>query len=193
LINDDIFEQFPVLETERLILREITPADAEDVFRIYADPQVIRYWGSAPLASIDEAGHKIQGVIDAFREREGIRWAFTLKGDDRLIGSGGHWRLMKQHQRSEIGYELAPEHWGQGIMSEAVGAIVQFGFERMGLHSVEAQIEPANRASRGVLEKLGFVQEGYFRENFFFDGTFGDTAVFSLLKADWLKRHKVAR
>jgi ribosomal-protein-alanine N-acetyltransferase len=177
-----------VLETERLILREIRPDDVEDVFRIYSDPQVIRYWGSAPLIAIDEARRKIQGIIDAFREREGVRWAFTLKGDDRLIGSGGHWRLLKQHQRSEIGYELAPEYWGQGLVAEAFGAILRFGFERMGLHSVEAQIDPANRASRRVLEKLGFVQEGYFRENYYFDGVFTDTAIFSLLKCDWLRR-----
>jgi RimJ/RimL family protein N-acetyltransferase len=185
MLNESVFETFPVLETERLILREITPADAEDLFRIYADPQVMRYWGSPPLRSIDEARAKIQLISDAFREREGIRWAITRKGCDRLIGSGGHWRLVKQHMRSEIGYELAPEHWGRGIVPEAFEAILRFGFERMGLHSVEAQIDPANQGSRRVLEKLGFVQEGYFRESYFFDGAFTDMAVFSLLKAGW--------
>jgi ribosomal-protein-alanine N-acetyltransferase len=188
MLNETVFDVFPVFETERLVLREITPDDAEDVFRIYADPQVMRYWGSAPMRSIDEAHGKIAGIAAAFGEREGIRWAITRKGSNQLIGSCGHWRLIKQHFRSEIGYDLAPEHWGQGIMPEAVGAILRFGFERMGLHSVEAQIEPNNQGSRRVLEKLGFVQEGYFRENFYYDGTFTDTAVFSLLKADWLKR-----
>jgi ribosomal-protein-alanine N-acetyltransferase len=187
-MNESAFDSFPVLETERLILREIRPDDVEDVFRIYSDPQVIRYWGSAPLIAIDEARLKIQSTAEAFQAREGIRWAFTRKGEDRLIGSGGHWRLLKQHQRSEIGYELAPEHWGQGLVAEAFGAILRFGFERMGLHSVEAHIDPANVASRRVLEKLGFVQEGYFRENYFFDGVFTDTAVFSLLKRDWVTK-----
>jgi ribosomal-protein-alanine N-acetyltransferase len=186
MLKETVFDVFPVLETERLILREITPDDAEDIYRIFADPAVIRYWGAAPMGSIGEAQGKIAGITAAFREREGIRWAITRKGDNRLIGSCGHWRLVKQHFRSEIGYELAPEHWGQGVMPEAVGALLRFGFERMGLHSVEAQIEPNNQGSRRVLEKLGFVQEGYFRENFYFDGTFTDTAVFSLLKADWL-------
>jgi ribosomal-protein-alanine N-acetyltransferase len=185
MLNDTIFDIFPVLETERLILREVGPSDAEQVFRIYSDPQVMRYWGSAPMGSIEEAHGKIAGYTAAFGARSGIRWAITRKGDDRLIGSCGHWRLMKQHLRSEIGYELAPEQWGQGIMPEAVGAIVRFGFEHMGLHSVEAQIEPNNQGSRRVLEKLGFVQEGYFRQNYFFDGEFTDTAVFSLLKTDW--------
>ena len=188
MFDDTIFDQFPTLETERLLLRAFTPDDAEALFRIYSDPQVMRYWGSPPLRTIDEAQRKIQGIAEDFQAREGIRWAFTLKGDDRLIGSGGHWRLLKQHQRSEIGYELAPEYWGQGLVPEAFRAILRFGFERMGLHSVEAQIDPANQGSRRVLEKLGFSQEGYFRENYWFDGTFTDTAVFSLLKHDWLPK-----
>ena len=193
MLNETVFDAFPVLETERLILREITPDDAEEILRIFADPRVIRYWGAAPMASIEEAYGKIAGITAAFREKFGIRWAITRRGSNRLIGSCGHWRLIKQHRRAEIGYELAPEHWGQGLMPEAVGAILRFGFERMGLHSVEAQIEPDNQGSRRVLEKLGFVQEGYFRENSYFDGTFTDTAVFSLLKADWLRRDKVTR
>ncbi|HET9222494.1 MAG TPA: GNAT family protein [Roseiflexaceae bacterium] len=186
MLDETVFDTFPVLETERLILREIRLSDAEEVFRIYSDPQVMRFWGSAPMASLEEARGQIAGRAAAFSARSGIRWAITRKGDDRLIGSCGHWRLIKQHMRSEIGYDLAPELWGQGIMPEAVGAILRFGFERMGLHSVEAQIEPDNQGSRRVLDKLGFVQEGYFRENYYFDGEFTDTAVFSLLKADWL-------
>jgi len=185
MINDeDIFAIFPQLETPRLMLREITLDDAAEVFRIYSDPQVMRYWGSAPLRSIDEARRKIEDITAAFRDKDGIRWGITRKGSNRLIGSCGHWRLMKAHFRSEIGYELAPEYWGQGIMTEALGAIIRFGFEAMGLHSIEAQIDPANLASRKVLEKLGFVQEGYLRENYVVGGKFTDTAIFSLLKSD---------
>jgi ribosomal-protein-alanine N-acetyltransferase len=192
-MNDEIFGVFPPLETERLILRQITPDDAEDMFRIFADPQVMRYGNTAPMRSIDQAHRKIAGITAAFHAREGIRWAITRRGSSRLIGSCGHWRLLKEHSRSEIGYELAPERWGQGIMPEGVGALLRFGFERMGLHSVEAQIEPNNQGSRRVLEKLGFAQEGYFRENFVVEGIFTDTAVFSLLKADWLERDKMTR
>jgi [ribosomal protein S5]-alanine N-acetyltransferase len=187
-MNDDIFQTFPTLETSRLVLREITLDDAEDMFRNYSDPQVMRYWGQAPLQSLDEMHHKIAGIAAAFTAREGIRWGIALKGSDRLIGSCGHWRLLKEHLRSEIGYELSIEHWGKGLMPEAIGAIVRFGFERMGLHTIEAQIDPKNQASRRVLEKLGFIQEGYFRENYFFNGEFTDTAVLSLLKAGWLQR-----
>lgn len=189
-MNDDIFQTFPQLETPRLLLREITLDDAEDMFRNYSDPQVMRYWGQAPLRSLDEMRQKIADIAAAFAAGEGIRWGMALKGSEGLIGSCGHWRLLKEHFRSEIGYELALDHWGKGLMPEAIGAIARFGFERMGLHTIEAQIDPNNQASRRVLEKQGFVQEGYFRENYFFNGQFTDTAVFSLLKADWLRREK---
>ena len=98
--------------------------------------------------------------------------------------------LIKPHFRAEIGYDLAPAFWGQGVMPEAVGAVLTFGFTTMGLHSVEAQIDPENTGSRRVLEKLGFVQEAYFRENFYVaaEARFTDTAVFSLLKATWMSR-----
>jgi ribosomal-protein-alanine N-acetyltransferase len=188
--EDSVFGTFPQLETPRLILREITMDDAEAMFRTYSDAEAMRYWGSPPHQSIDDTRRMIARQLDAFRLREGIRWGITLKGESRLIGSAGHWRLIKPHFRSEIGYELAPEYWGRGLMPEAVGAIVRFGFEHMGLHSIEAQIEPNNQASRRVLEKNGFIQEGYFRESFFDNGVFTDAAVFSLLKADWLQREK---
>lgn len=188
MINELVFDIFPVLETERLVLRAFQEHDAEDMFRIYSDKEAMRFWGSPPMTAIDEARQKIDRILDDFRAHQGIRWAFSLKGQQRMIGSGGFWRLMKQHKRAEIGYELAPEYWGQGLVPEAFTAILTFGFEQLGLHSVEAQIDPANHASRRVLEKLGFVQEGYFRENYCVDGRFTDTAVFSLLHDTWQRR-----
>lgn len=181
----DAFATFPVLETERLVLRAFTMDDVDDFFRIYADPQVMRYFGSAPLTTRAEAQQRVERTITAFRERAGIRWAITRRGAPQMIGSCGFWRLVTEHHRAEVGYDLASAHWGQGIMPEALAAILAWGFTRLGLHSVEAQIAPANHGSRRVLEKLGFVQEGYFRENFYEDGQFTDTAVFSLLKPWW--------
>jgi ribosomal-protein-alanine N-acetyltransferase len=139
------------------------------------------------MDSSEQALKRVEGIQEAFREQSGIRWAISPRGAGQLIGSGGFWRLDKPHFRAEIGYELAPEWWGQGVMTEAVGAMLAFGFTAMRLHSVEAQIHPENTGSRRVLEKLGFVQEGYFRENFYDPGMakFTDTAVFSLLHSAW--------
>jgi ribosomal-protein-alanine N-acetyltransferase len=181
------FATFPVLQTERLVLRAAAPADVDAMFRIMSDPQVVRYFGTPPMQTPEQAAERIARLEESFAEQSGIRWAITRRGSDELIGTCGFWRLLKPHFRAEIGYELAPETWGQGIMAEAVGAALAFGFTTMGLHSVEANIHPDNAASRRVLEKLGFVQEGYFRESYYEprEERFTDSAVFSLLRAWW--------
>lgn len=184
------FAAFPVLATERLVLRALRPDDAPAVFAIMADPRVVRYFGSPPMASLADAERRVAGCAQDFQAQSGVRWAITWRSDGRLLGSGGFWRLVRPHFRAEVGYELSADWWGRGIMPEALAAILDFGFGPMGLHSVEAQIDPANAASRRVLEKLGFVQEGYFRESYYDPNArrFTDTAVFSLLASGWASR-----
>jgi ribosomal-protein-alanine N-acetyltransferase len=188
------FATFPVLETERFVLRAPTREDVDDIFRIMSDVRVTRYFGSLPMMARVEAEQRVERIQTAFQEHAGIRWAIADRASGQLVGTAGFWRLLKPHYRAEIGYELAPEWWGQGVMTEAVGAMLHFGFTSMGLHSVEAQIHPDNSASRRVLEKLGFVQEGHLRENFYdpIETIFTDTAVFGLLKADWVNRPRQA-
>jgi [ribosomal protein S5]-alanine N-acetyltransferase len=184
------FATFPVLETERFVLRAPASEDIDDIFRIMSDVRVTRYFGTLPMRARVEAEQRVERILSAFQEHEGVRWAIGDRASGRLAGTAGFWRLIKPHYRAEIGYELAPEWWGRGVMTEAVGAMLGFGFTSMGLHSVEAQIHPDNSASRRVLEKLGFVQEGHLRENFYdpIEAAFTDTAVFGLLKADWMNR-----
>lgn len=184
------FAAFPTLETERFLLRAVTLDDVADIFRIMSDPRVTRYFGTPPMTGSEQAQQRVQAIQTAFQEQAGVRWAIAERVSGQLIGSAGFWRLIKPHDRAEVGYELAPEWWGQGVMPEALAAMLDFGFARMGLHSVEAQIHPDNSGSRRVLEKLGFVQEGYFHENFYdpVDAQFTDTAVFSLLSAAWERR-----
>lgn len=181
---DATFSIFPVLETERFVLREFSMADVDATFAIMADPQVKRYFGSLPMTEREQAVDRVERVRAAFAERSGIRWAIARRSDDVFIGSCGFWRIEAKHARAEVGYELAPAAWGLGVMTEVLRAVLTFAFETMKLHSVEAQIHPDNVASRRVLEKVGFVQEGYFRENYFdvVEGRFTDTVVFSLLQ-----------
>ena len=180
------FATFPVLHTERLTLRALTPDDADATFQIMADPQVMRYFGSPPMRAVSEAAERIERITAAFTQQEGVRWAITERDGGQLLGTCGFWRLLKPHHRAEIGYELVPGAWGRGIMPEALRAALEWGFTTLGLHSVEAHIDPANTSSRRVLEKLGFVQEGYFRENFYDaeENRYADTAVYSLVKPE---------
>jgi len=186
----EAFASFPVLETGRCSLRAATPDDAADIFRIQSDPRVTRYLGRQPMTSLDQAVQRIESYRTTFSEQTGIIWAITRCGEQQVIGTCVLWNLVKPHFRAELGYMLAPEWWGQGIVTEAASAVLNFGFNSMGLHSVEAQTDPKNAGSQRVLEKLGFVLEGYFHENYYdpVNECFSDTTVFSLLKSAWMRR-----
>jgi [ribosomal protein S5]-alanine N-acetyltransferase len=95
-----------------------------------------------------------------------IEWAITLKDSGQYIGAISYHRLMKEHFRAEIGYILHPAHHGKRIMDEAIRTVTDFGFNSMGLHSVEANVNPENIASIKLLERNNFVREAYFKENY---------------------------
>jgi len=175
------FNPFPVLETERLILRRINTDDAGEILALRSDDRVMRFLGRPKMTTLEEARSLIEKFDFGLIQQEGISWAITQKNDSTLIGTIGFWRLVKEHYRSEIGYLLNPEFQGQGIMNEAFAPVLQYGFEKMHLHSIEAHVYPANISSVKVLKKNGFVMEAYFRENYFYDGEFTDTAVYSLV------------
>jgi ribosomal-protein-alanine N-acetyltransferase len=180
--TNNIFEPFPVLSTPRFVLREITEADAGSLFEMFTDTDVMKYWSHLPYQSIDQAIELISRITEGVRTGAAIEWGVTLRGDEgRLIGKCGFHRWYKQHYRAEVGYAVARSHWGTRVMQEAIPAILAYGFERMDLHSVEAQVHPENARSVGTLERLGFVKEGHLKENFCVDGCFSDTAIFSLL------------
>ncbi len=185
---DIAFSRFPVLKTERLILRKILFSDETEIFSIYSDPEAMRHFGKHPFKTKVEAAGMIYKVVNAFQNKEGIRWGIAFKDTEKLIGSAGIWRLDMRHSRGEIGYELLPKHWGLGIMSEALKEILDFGFDKMGLHSMEANIDPENIASAKLLEKIGFRKEGYLRESYFFNNKFFDNVIYSLLDEERIYR-----
>jgi ribosomal-protein-alanine N-acetyltransferase len=135
-----------------------------------------------PIAkTLDDALQLIQIIIDAGINNNGITWAITLKENGQLIGTIGYWQMKKEHYRAEIGYLLSPDFQKKGIMQEAISAVINYGFEVMKLHTIEADVDPNNTASMKLLERNSFIKEGYLKENYFFDGKFSDTVVYSLL------------
>lgn len=182
----EFFRDFPVLQTERLVLRRIVAADVPALFQIFSDEVVMRFWSSLPMAEPAEAENLVRRIDENWNAARGIEWAITLRGGDgTLVGKCGFHRWLPDHARAEVGYAVARPHWRRGIASEAVSALLEFGFGRMGLHSVEAQTDPGNDASNATLLGLGFRQEGHQRENFRVAGRFFDTALFGLLARDW--------
>ncbi len=150
------------------------------MYRLRSDARAMGAIGRSVATSIDEARELLDRMGTSWNEGNAIAWAITLKDDDdRLIGTIGFHRLMKEHFRAEIGYMLHPDHWRKGIMGEALEAVVDHGFSRMGLHSIEANTDPRNTPSNSLLKKHGFKQEGLLKENFYRNGEFLDTAIWS--------------
>lgn len=179
------FEKFPVLETERLLLRDITTEDAEDILAFFSDCQVMRYYGSNPKKTIGEIEDLIKRLRDGYESRVRIRWGITLKGSGRIIGTCGFHNMDMDDRRAEIGYELARDYWRQGIMSEAVSKVIDYGFGEMSINRIEAFYDPKNEASERLLKKLGFQVEGCLRKYSFYSSEFKDAVVCSILKDEY--------
>ncbi len=175
------FSPFPVLKTERLILRKTEMTDAPAMFVQRSDPRIMKYLDRKPCETVEEAAAFIRMITDNLDNNNGISWAITTHDSDEMIGSIAIWRIVKEHYRGELGYVLLPEYQGKGMMYEALNAVIAYGFTDMGLHSLEANINPDNAASQKVLERHGFVREAYFRENYYSNGKFLDSAIYSLV------------
>ena len=158
-------------------------ADAPEIFFLRSDQSILQFLSKEPAATIKEAEDFIILINNNIDNNESIMWAIVLKEDpSKVIGSICFWRVEKEHFRAEIGYVLAPAYWRKGIMKETILKTLDYGFSVMGLHSVEARINPDNIASASLLESTGFVGEGYFKEDFFCRGRFENTAVYSRLQ-----------
>ncbi|MEQ1553063.1 MAG: GNAT family N-acetyltransferase [Ferruginibacter sp.] len=176
------FLPFQNVESDRLLLRQIIAADVNEIFALRSNADIMKYIPRPLCNTKDEALAYIKILQDNLEKNEACNWAITLKGNTKLIGIIGHYRIRWEHYRSEIGYMLLPEYYAKGIATEAVKMMVDFGFNQMNMHSLEGIIAPENIASARVLEKNNFVKEAHLIENEFFDGRFLDTVIYSLRK-----------
>ena len=185
---DAAFARFPTFTTSRLVLRRIQPEDAQALFAIFSDQQAMEFYGHEPHRSLDDTREMIALVQARYARREELRWGITLQGDDQLIGSCSFHHFDWGCRRAETGYALHPAYWRKGIMTEAVSAILTYGFAELGLHRVEAIIDIANTRSKDLLLKLGFTYEGNLRQRYRFRDRFEDEHYFGLLRDEW-QRH----
>jgi [ribosomal protein S5]-alanine N-acetyltransferase len=175
---------FPNLETERLILRELTQDDAESIFKCFSNEEVTRYYGQEPFQEIQQAENLVKLFSKSFAEKRGIRWGIERKGTNDIIGTIGFNAWSPIYKRAEIGYEIHPDYWRKGYTLEAVTEIVSYGFEQMGLTRIGAVVFIENEASNKLLTKIGFQKEGILRDYMYQNGQAHDTFVYSFLQRD---------
>jgi ribosomal-protein-alanine N-acetyltransferase len=183
---DIVFLTFPSLETERLVLRELRPKDAGSLFAILGDEEVTQFYDDEVWRDITQATEQIEAWTAGFRAKRCIRWGIAPRKSGQIVGTCGYHGFHRWHRRAGIGYELARSFWKQGIMTEALGRIIQFGFEKIGLNRIEAVVMPDNEGSIKLLAGLGFQSEGVLREyeNWGDKGCL-DLAMFSLLRREY--------
>jgi [ribosomal protein S5]-alanine N-acetyltransferase len=174
---------FPVHETERLILRQPTAEDEPEIFALYSKPEVTRFCELATLVRRAQAAALLRGFEAEFASDAGVRWAITERGSQRLIGLCG-FGIHHHNYSALIDYSLEPEYWGRGIMTEAVRAVAEYAFERAEMNRLTATTMADNSASIRVLERVGFQAEGLLRDWAYWKGEFKDICCFSLLRRD---------
>jgi len=175
--------EHPEICTNRLLLRKQTAQDAVALFQLRTNPEVMRYIDRPQPAAIADSEKVIRTINENFHKGMNVIWALTLKDHpDQMIGNLGYWRIDLDNHRAELGYMLHPDYWRNGIISEALAAVIDFGFNTLNLHSICANINPGNEASRKLLMKHGFIKEAYFREDYYFEGKFLDSEIYGLLR-----------
>lgn len=172
---------FPILRTERLLLRQFAESDLENVFNGLSHPDIIKYYGvSYPTLEATKA--QMEFFADLEKNETGIWWAVCSPDNQLFYGAGGLNSLSKEHKKAEIGFWLLPDYWGKGFMTEAMPLIWNYGFDKLGIHRIEGIVETENLLCKKAMEKLRFQHEGTMKECEIKNGKFISLDIYAKLK-----------
>jgi len=160
-------EVFPRIETARLILREIAQDDAMGIFENFSDPEIAKWFFEQPFTEMKQVTQIIAEFKREFMDGKGLTWAIILKENEACIGTCGYGDL-DFGERGEIGFDLAKEQWGNGLMAEALKAIMDYGYKALHLLKIEAHTYSNNSRAIRLLEKLGFQLDNVSEEGHYY-------------------------
>ncbi len=183
------FARLPVLETPRLTLRKARMSDSADIYRYAQDPEVARHVLWDAHRSIFETRGYVRFLLYQYRSSQPGSWGIVLKETGHVIGTIGYMSYNADNATVEVGYSLSREHWGKGLMTEALDAVISETFRTLKLHRIEAMHFTDNPASGRVMEKCGMQHEGHMRERINCKGVFRDVEMWGILQSDWKKNH----
>jgi RimJ/RimL family protein N-acetyltransferase len=172
------------LDTVDLNLRPLVIEDAQGMFQMLSDPECMKYWSSPPLSTIDDAARLLQQDLDSDARGDSVCWAINRKNQSNLIGKCILFNFSQANRRAEIGFILKRKYWRQGLTQQAVEAVIDFAFKILKLHRIEADVDPGNQGSLGLLEKLDFKREGLLPERWYVHGEWQDSVVLGLIGPD---------
>lgn len=174
---------FPCLKTKRLIFRQITPTDIQNIYKGLSNPKVIKYYGIS-FDSLEATEEQMIWYRDLEQNETGIWWAICSLDNNVFYGAGGFNNLNKEHKKTEIGFWLLPEFWGQGFMQEAFPLICDYGFNKLDLNRIEGFVDSENTNCKKAVERLNFKFEGTMRDCEIKEGKYLSVAIYSKLKND---------
>lgn len=178
-------ESLPTLEGERVRLRAMESSDAAALLNVFSSEEVTRYWSSPPWTDESQAIESLESVRSGFESKTLFQWGLCVSPADTVVGTCTLWQIDAKNHRAEIGFALGREAWGRGLMTEALTVLLDYSFNGLGLRRMEADVDPDNRASIALLERLGFQREGYLRERWCVDGKVTDSVFLGLLGREW--------
>ena len=186
---DGFFHELPELETERLLLRKLRMTDAQDMYEYSRDPEVARHVLWDAHTSVSESRGYLRYALRQYRQDQPASWGIELKETGAIIGTIGFMWIQDDNRAAEVGYSLARAQWGRGIMTEALEAVIEYGFRTLKLNRIEAIHELTNPASGAVMRKCGMVHEGTMREKLFNKGKYVDVDLYAILRKDFALRN----
>lgn len=184
-------ERLPTLCAERIELRALSVADVPALFELFGDPAVTRYWSWSAFERIEQAADLFAQIERGFADKAIFQWGIADRANGRVIGTTTLYQLDWRHQRGEIGFALRRDRWGQGLAGEAVARVIDFAFDELDLHRLEADADPRNAGSLKLLEREGFRREGLLRERYHVNGEIQDAALLGLLRSERKRRSRL--
>ena len=187
MILDD-FIYMPALDTPRLRLRKLTMQDATDIFRYSRDTQVARHVLWDAHRTIGDSRAYLRYMLRRYRQHEAASWGIEYRATGQIIGTIGFMWIQTDNSAAEVGYSLSRDYWNRGLMTEALQAVIDYGFGRLNLNRIEAQHETANPASGAVMRKCGMQKEGTLRQRLYNKGRYVDVDLYAILRRDYMSK-----
>lgn len=178
-----VFDKFPAIRTPHLELVQITEQHVNDLMKIFSDKHMSEYYNLLPPEDEEDCQRLISHFRSRFESKAAIRWGIRLNDNNEIIGTVGFNNFTKKH-RANIGYDLQNTCWNQAVITEALYAVISFGFHALDINRIEAEIMEGNENSIQVMHNMGFKQEGVLRHWMYWNDKHYDMLMFSLLRSD---------
>lgn len=179
------YSSFPTMTTRRLYMRPMNYGDADAIMALFGSPEVLRFLNQPPTDTLEKSLKLIDWLNELFEKKQSVQWGIILCDNDQFIGTCGYYGWNRENRHVDIGYHIVPSHWGRGYATEACLAVVNWCFENLNVHRVQADCTDGHFASERVLLKCGFKVEGIWRESCWEHGRFVDIKQFGLLRREY--------